>query len=488
MKQTILIALFAAAAAAAATAAEKKAPQKPDICTGAVDPYSPTTQRTLFFQAAGPDNEISEKEFSADWTKAKSAKQGAPAFARRFDRWRSMLAFDKNGNKTIDWFEAHAYRRDIRARVLGAYDKNKDSRLVGKEREAAVAALSAGKVPPKQTDRRLVITGGAKIPKLPLPGRTGSVGGAPVLPGRDAAKSPPPEWMKRFDANKDGRLSTEERRTLIDAIRHRADEKKFFREFDRNGDGEFSDEEKEDAIRAVRERQRAQFLEKHDINGDGKLDEKERAALRAERGGQFRQVLERWKLRDFDADGNGKIDEAEQAEVKAFQQQMQGMGKEFRLRMADMNGDGKVTDEERKAVGQEWRQAGWKMLVKAAKYMDADGDGQVSPEETQAFRQRATTAVLGWMEKFTMRFDADNSGRLDKTERTALIKGIRDEFLERCDKFDADDDGRLNPEEAMKMLEAFGKEIGIEPPPRGASGARPTVKPRRAPEPVRGPN
>ena len=129
MKQTILIALFTAAAAAGTTAGApakpssdappvkataKPAAPEPDICTGAVDPYSQTTQRTLFFQAAGPDNEMSEKEFSTGWSKAKPAGKGsakpAGGFARRFDRWKSMLAFDKNGNRTIDWFEAASTR------------------------------------------------------------------------------------------------------------------------------------------------------------------------------------------------------------------------------------------------------------------------------------------------------------------------------------------------------------------------------------------
>ena len=86
-----------------------------DICTGVVDPYTPISQRTAFFKAAGPDSEIDAKEFTADWNKARTEARAKPppfsTFARRFDRWTSLLAFDKNRNKTLDWFEADAYRR-----------------------------------------------------------------------------------------------------------------------------------------------------------------------------------------------------------------------------------------------------------------------------------------------------------------------------------------------------------------------------------------
>ena len=65
----------------------KAEPTVVDICTDAVDPYNPSAQRTLFFKAAGPDNEMSAKEFAADRAKSsggRSSKSGAAAgFARR---------------------------------------------------------------------------------------------------------------------------------------------------------------------------------------------------------------------------------------------------------------------------------------------------------------------------------------------------------------------------------------------------------------------
>jgi len=66
--------------------------------------YNPVAERIKFFTAAGKDSELSDKEYNAD--KAKGA-----GFVRKTDSWSAMLKYDKDGNKTIDWFEADAYRR-----------------------------------------------------------------------------------------------------------------------------------------------------------------------------------------------------------------------------------------------------------------------------------------------------------------------------------------------------------------------------------------
>ena len=108
-----------------------------DLCKDCIDPYASTTERGKFFKAAGVDSELTADEFKAD----QARKDG---FVRKFDTWPGMLAFDKNGNKTMDWFEMNAYRLAFRKQVLAAYDKNKDERLAGAEREAAIKALEGG--------------------------------------------------------------------------------------------------------------------------------------------------------------------------------------------------------------------------------------------------------------------------------------------------------------------------------------------------------
>jgi len=99
-----------------------------------------TTKVAELFAAAGVDSEMSEAEFKANG-------EASDPFVRKFDKWSSLKAFDKNTNGKIDWFEADGYRRGLRKSVLGAYDKNKNTRLQGEERDAANKALASGKVP-----------------------------------------------------------------------------------------------------------------------------------------------------------------------------------------------------------------------------------------------------------------------------------------------------------------------------------------------------
>ena len=61
--------------------------------------YNPVAERIKFFAAAGKDSELSDKEFNSDRTKGNG-------FVRKTDSWSAMLKYDKDRNKTIDWFEA----------------------------------------------------------------------------------------------------------------------------------------------------------------------------------------------------------------------------------------------------------------------------------------------------------------------------------------------------------------------------------------------
>ena len=66
--------------------------------------YNEVVERGKFFAAAGPDSELSDKEFASDRSRGNG-------FVRRTDHWSVLLRYDKNGNKTLDWFEANTYRR-----------------------------------------------------------------------------------------------------------------------------------------------------------------------------------------------------------------------------------------------------------------------------------------------------------------------------------------------------------------------------------------
>ena len=79
-----------------------------DIVKDAIEPYIPGRERARFLRAAGADTELSASEFEA-------VGAAADSFVRKFDKWAALAQFDRNTNTSIDWFEADAYRRALRA-------------------------------------------------------------------------------------------------------------------------------------------------------------------------------------------------------------------------------------------------------------------------------------------------------------------------------------------------------------------------------------
>ena len=83
----------------------------------------------------------------------------------------------------------------------------------------------------------------------------------------------PPEVLEKFDADKDGKLSKEERQAA------RAAREK---EFDKDGDGKLSEEER----KGMQEDGRKKLIARFDKDGDGKLSDEEKAAIpKAPKGG-----------------------------------------------------------------------------------------------------------------------------------------------------------------------------------------------------------
>ena len=93
----------------------------------------------------------------------------------------------------------------------------------------------------------------------------------------------------------------------------------------------------------------ADILKRFDKNGDGKLDEDEKAAAKeynreetAGRQGKAREKLGKKALEKFDKNGDGKLDEAERAEAaKAIENDPR------LVRRFDKDGDGKLNDAEK---------------------------------------------------------------------------------------------------------------------------------------------
>jgi Ca2+-binding EF-hand superfamily protein len=152
-----------------------------------------------------------------------------------------------------------------------------------------------------------------------------------------------PEMMKRllekFDANKDGQLSAEEKANAqAELMKNAAPQmKELIKRFDRNGDGQL-DAREQAAAREAMAKIRAQgggapqagapvilpgnneipaaILEKFDKDGDGKLNDKELAAAKKAQGGKRERVKQADVIKEFDKDGDGKLNDEEKAAAR----------------------------------------------------------------------------------------------------------------------------------------------------------------------------
>jgi len=140
--------------------------------------------------------------------------------------------------------------------------------------------------------------------------------------------------------------------------------------FDKNGDGRLDDDERADAKDAMMqenldrqmarinagapdggERFRAQALALFDRNKDGRLDDDERAEAqrfaeaRREPGAALGELTKR-----FDTNGNGQLDPEERGQAEAFLAELRAFGasrmRSELLRQFDRNADGKIDDGE----------------------------------------------------------------------------------------------------------------------------------------------
>jgi hypothetical protein len=330
---------------------DRKVEKVGDLCRDAVDPYNPGAERAKFFRAAGVDNELDASEFKADQAK----KDG---FVRRFDRFESMLAFDKNGNRTMDWFEADAYRRDMRKRVIAAFDKNKNRFLDGDERIAASRALVSGKIPRSRTDssRRgrdgegdvwiAVEDAPAEEKKSDKSGEKKDESKKDESEKGESRKSDEQrkkEFMEKYDTNKDGRIDDNERRAYYEARK----QEYMLRNYDANKDGKIDEQEKE-AMEKKREEQRQKYLlNRWDRNKDGQLDEEEKSSMnkyyeeRKKRYEEYRQIRDGFR-KQADADGDGNLNDDER---KKYSESIKHY---WNVTRYDKDGDGELNEEEKK--------------------------------------------------------------------------------------------------------------------------------------------
>lgn len=86
---------------------------------------------------------------------------------------------------------------------------------------------------------------------------------------------------------------------------------------------------------------RAAFLQKWDSDGDGQLNESERAALQAKRNKRRGNALQR-----FDADGDGQLSDSERADARA----QRDTKRAELLQQFDADGDRRLGQQERQTA------------------------------------------------------------------------------------------------------------------------------------------
>ena len=347
------------------------------------DTYTQGRERDRFFAAAGVDSVLTTEEYQA----ASSKKDG---FVRSYDSWEAAVALDADKNGKLSWAEAEKYREGIRQSLLKLFDKNRDGKLTGAERDEANRYLSR---------------------KLRAPGADQGWGFG--------------QLNRQYDANGDGQLDEKERAAMekAQADQRAADEqrrKEMLEKYDTNGDGQISGDERRAMYQDWRDRQEKERLDRWDADKNGQLDEKELQAEREQQQAEARRRMEEWTIRRHDKDGDGKLNEQEQAAADAERKQWEDVAQQARQRMQewqnrwDRDGDGQLSDEERRVATDQARQE----LDRRRQEMDTDGDGQVSADETQAY-----------LKKLTEKYDADGDGQLCAQERWEMIRQESRSFM-----------------------------------------------------------
>ena len=335
----------------------------PDICKGVIDPYDISGEKTLFYAAAGVDNELSSDEFNASKGKDKT-------FVRKFDSWKTLVTFDKDKNGKTDSNEVGAYRLETPRKVMGSVDANEDCKLSGQELTASNKAL-ASRTPSlspllvpratllaqchaeRSTDKATDIDG--KLNKSEEDARKKAEDArrqAWEQARREAEERYRKEReMEEHDANKDGKLDQKEA-AARDADRADRDRrrKEFTQKWDKNGDGRITGEEWREAGPALRTAIQDYYTNKFDKNKDGELDKDEKSAMesamRKERDRRREEGRNRYEMQRYDRNRDGKLDKAETAERDKGRAERSKRIADY-IKKYDKNGDGRVDEKER---------------------------------------------------------------------------------------------------------------------------------------------
>jgi Ca2+-binding EF-hand superfamily protein len=462
---TIVVSASLAAVDGASAAAPTPKTATVDYVRDLIDDYYDGAERMRFFAAAGVDIELSAKEFQADTGKPKS-------FIRRYDRWSAALVYDKNRNKTLDWFEAKAYRQAVRQAIMTVFDANKDRRLTGDERDNANRWLATKKIGALSKDalRRRILRG---VP-IPASSEKNEPAKQPTTKPRPP-KSPGMIWQKQWldmtmasDANKDGKLSDEERANLYDAYRD-AFRKRVLDQWDSDKNGEISKSEKA-AMRAAL-LQIAQKRKQEYLRRTAKVAKLRKQALKPKPPIDPKERRRRMLTARFDKNRDGLLSSSEQAAMDAYEAKILSRTKaltDIRVQAAeqnkkhmlkwDTNGDGKISAAERQRIVADYKkQADQKQRMRL---FDIDRDGRLNEKENaamQAEQARKETHRDQKQQAELQMFDKNDDGQVSAAERQAVFEAARTIRAKRRKAMDANQDGKIEPAEEKAYYEKLQK-------------------------------
>ena len=184
--------------------------------------------------------------------------------------------------------------------------------------------------------------------------------------------------------------------------------------YDKNGDGRIDDDERAEAKEVMMKEQidrqmgratlpggleqfRAQALELFDKNRDGRLDDSEKAAAQKLVAVRDEAAINAALLaKRFDKNGDGMIDAGEQATIESFIGELRAMNstqaRSDLMRMFDRDTDGKISDEEFVELEKFVRPRIEASPVQIRLH-DRNGDGKLDETEWKA----ACTTILQWL-------------------------------------------------------------------------------------------
>ena len=142
---------------------------------------------------------------------------------------------------------------------------------------------------------------------------------------------------------------------------------------------------------------RAEAIKLFDKDGDGKLNDAERAAMREARQAKAEQMRKNLE-KEFDKNGDGKLDDAERAALADAKKNRMEQFRKAREKAFDKDGDGKLNDAERKAMQDEFQKhrpkegPGFQDMIKR---FDKDGDGKLNETERKAMMEARKQRLEG---------------------------------------------------------------------------------------------